>query len=39
MEVKVLYFANIREQVGKSEELIRFTGKTTGAVFAGNADS
>ena len=29
MEVKVLYFANIREQVGKSEELIRFTGKTT----------
>ncbi len=30
MEVKVLYFANVREKVGKSEEVIRFTGKTTG---------
>jgi molybdopterin synthase sulfur carrier subunit len=29
MEVKVLYFANIREKIGKSEEIIRFTGKTT----------
>ena len=29
MEVKVLYFANLREKVGKSEETIRFTGQST----------
>lgn len=29
MEIKVLYFANIREFVGKDQERIRFTGKTT----------
>ncbi len=29
MEIKVLYFANVREAVGKDSETIRFTGKTT----------
>jgi len=29
MEIKVLYFANVRELVGKDWETIRFTGKTT----------
>ena len=29
MEVKVLYFANIREIVGKDFEVIKFTGRTT----------
>ncbi|NPB05345.1 MAG: MoaD/ThiS family protein [Aquificae bacterium] len=29
MEVKVLYFAQARELVGKEAETIRFTGKTT----------
>ncbi len=29
MEVKVLYFAILRDVVGKSEEFVRFTGKTT----------
>ncbi|HIC09616.1 MAG TPA: MoaD/ThiS family protein [Aquificales bacterium] len=30
MEVRVLYFAVLRDIVGKSEEVVRFTGKTTG---------
>jgi molybdopterin synthase sulfur carrier subunit len=29
MEIKVLYFANVRELVGKDWEIIRFTGKNT----------
>ncbi len=29
MEVRVLYFAILRDIVGKSEEVVRFTGKTT----------
>jgi molybdopterin synthase sulfur carrier subunit len=29
MEVKVLYFAKIREELGKNSETIRLTGKTT----------
>ena len=29
MEVKVLYFANVRETLGKDFEIIKFTGKTT----------
>ena len=30
MEVKVLYFAVLRDITGKGEEVIRFTGKSTG---------
>ena len=29
MEVKILYFANIRESLGKDFEVIKFTGRTT----------
>jgi molybdopterin synthase sulfur carrier subunit len=29
MEIRVLYFANVRELVGKDWEIIRFTGSTT----------
>ena len=29
MEIKVLYFAVLRDIVGRSEEIVRFTGKTT----------
>ena len=29
MEVKVLYFASIREKINKDYEIIKFTGKST----------
>jgi len=29
MEVKILYFANVREKLGKDYEVIKFTGKST----------